>query len=171
MSASPWKSTPSSRADPTIPQPDRRGQLRHMSRGHTLVELTAVLALMVLAASAMAPAARRYRDRSAVVGAREAVAGLIAEARLVAMSSGGASVHLASEPWRAWSEASDSVLRVVALETELGVVVELSRGRTRTELHYDALGLGRVASESLGFRRGGAEAGLIVSSYGRVRRR
>ena len=38
------------------------------------------------------------------------------------------------------------------------------------EIRFDALGLGQVASETLRFRRGGAEAGLVLSSYGRVRR-
>lgn len=142
-----------------------------MFRGHTLVELTALLGLMAVAASALAPAARGYRDRSAVVGAREAVAGLVAEARVRAMTSGGASVHVAAGPWRAWAQLGDSVLRTVALEAELGVRVELSGGRTATELPYDGLGLGRIASETLAFRRGEAETALVISGYGRVRRR
>lgn len=142
-----------------------------MSRGHTLFELTAVLGLVAVTASALAPAARRYRDRSAVVAAREAVAGLVAGARVRAMSTGGAAVHFASDPWRAWTAVGDSVVARVALEAELGVVVELSGGRSATELPYDALGLGRVASESVVFRKGAAETALVISGYGRVRRR
>ena len=142
-----------------------------MRRGHTLFELCAVLALAAIAASALFPAVRNLLDRMAVVAAREAVAGLLAEARVVAMTRGGASVHLASGPWRAWAEAGDSAFGMLDLEEDLSVSVELSRDRASTELRYDALGLGQVASETLGFRRGDAGSALIVSAYGRVRRR
>lgn len=141
-----------------------------MRRGHTLLELSAVLALAATAAAALAPAARSYGDRAAVVGAREAVAGLVARARTAAVVHGGASVHLAETPWRAWLRVGDSVSAVVHLEEELGVEVRLSRGRTSTELPYDALGLGRVASETVRFVRGGARTALVVSGYGRLRR-
>ena len=141
-----------------------------MRRGYTLLELMAVLALFALVGASLAPAARRYRDRVAVLGARESVAGLIAEARVAALARGGAVVHVASEPWRAWSEGGQDTLRLTPLEEEWGVSVGLARGRHETRLVYDGLGLGRVASETLRFRRGEAEVGLVVSGYGRVRR-
>jgi hypothetical protein len=46
----------------------------------------------------------------------------------------------------------------------------LSRDRPEAVLRYDALGLGRVASQTLLFTRGRAEARLTVSAYGRIRR-
>jgi type II secretory pathway pseudopilin PulG len=142
-----------------------------MRRGHTLFELCAALLLVALAASAVLPAGRALLDRVAVVAAREAVAGLVAEARVAALSYGGASVHLTAGPWRAWAQVGDSAFGLVQLEEELAVTVELSRGRAATELRYDALGLGQVASETLRFRRGVAASSLVVSGYGRVRRR
>lgn len=141
-----------------------------MRTGHTLLELTAVLVLAALAASVAVPAGVGLRDRMAVVAAREAVAGLVAEARVSALAHGGATVHVASEPWRAWIQVGDSAAPAEALEREWGVRVRLSRDRASTALAYDALGLGRVASETLRFRRGSAEAALVVSGYGRVRR-
>lgn len=141
-----------------------------MTRGHTLFELCAALLLASLALSAVVPLGRGIRDRMAVLAAREAVAGLVAEARSAALGSGAAAVHLASDPWRAWVQAGDSVYPAVGLEAEWGVAVDLSRGRTAATLAYDAMGLGRVASETLRFRRGGRTAALVVSGYGRVRR-
>jgi hypothetical protein len=79
-------------------------------------------------------------------------------------------VHVRAGPWQAWGEAGDSAFGWVALQEELSVTVELSRGRSATELRYDALGLGQVASETLRFRRGDAASALVVSGYGRVRR-
>jgi len=113
-------------------------------RGYTLIELVVVLALAAFATTSLAPAARRYRDRAATI---------------------------AAAPWRVWSEVGDSLIEVVGLESDLGVTVELSGGRMRSEIVYNALGLGRVASETLVFRRGDSAATLVVSSLGRVRRR
>jgi hypothetical protein len=141
-----------------------------MRRGHTLFELCAVLLLAAMAGSVLLPAGRRLRDGLSVVAAREAVAGLVAETRMAALAHGGATVHLQAGPWRAWAQVEDSVLRLVPLEAGFAVSVELSRGRTATDLRYDGLGLGQVASETLRFRRGDAVRALVISGYGRVRR-
>lgn len=139
-------------------------------RGHTLLELAAVLLLLGLACGAVMPTGRRLRDKAAVIAARESVAGLLAEARAAAVAHGGADVLVASGPWRAWYATGDSVRRTLSIESELGVSVVLARGRASTEVHYDALGLGRVASETLVFTRGDQQSGLVLSAYGRVRR-
>jgi hypothetical protein len=141
-----------------------------MRRGHTLFELCAALLIAALAASVFLPPARALLDRMGVVAAREAVAGLVAEARLAAVAHGGASVHVQAGPWRAWAQVGDSAFGRVGLEEDLAVTVELSRGRAATELRFDALGLGQVASETIRFRRGVAASALVVSGYGRVRR-
>lgn len=140
-------------------------------RGHTLVELLFVLLLAGVTVSSMAPAARRQRDRAAVVGAREAVVGLLAEARLAAIESGGASVRVTVSPPSAEALVSGVPLRRAALGDDFGVDVALSGGGTEAVLTYDGLGLGRVASQTLTFRRGREAAELVVSAYGRVRRR
>ena len=141
-----------------------------MERGHTLIELTVALLLAAGLMGSLVPAARSYRHRFAVVSARESLAGLFAEARMVAPAVGGATVHLTSEPGRAWVAVDDSVGASVALEEEFGVRVQLGFSRTTAQLSYDALGLGRVASLTVRLRRGDAQAGLTVSSFGRVRR-
>lgn len=141
-----------------------------MRTGHTLVELCAVMLLASLALSVALPVGRRLGDAFAVMAAREALAGLIVEARAAAPGHGGGSVHIRSDPWRAWAQGGPVPLRAVALSVDLGVSVGLSRGRTSLDLRFDALGLGQVASETIVFQRGGSRRSLVVSGYGRVRR-
>jgi type II secretory pathway pseudopilin PulG len=140
-------------------------------RGHTLIELLFVLTLFGVTTTSLAPTVRRYRDRSAVVAAREALVGLLAETRLAAREMGKASLHLASSPATARSAVGDSTIRAVPLTMDFGVSVTLSGGRPEAELRFGALGLGRLAGQTIDIRRGEASAQLIVSSYGRVRRR
>lgn len=140
-------------------------------RGHTLIELAFVLFIVGVATASATPPALRLADRTAVVAAREAVVALIVEARLAAVESGGARVRIEGSPWQATALAQGATLRSVALQEEYGVSLELGNGRTDVDLAYDALGLGRVASQTVVFRRGDASAELIVSSYGRLRRR
>jgi prepilin-type N-terminal cleavage/methylation domain-containing protein len=141
-----------------------------MRRGYTLLELSAVLALMAAVASIVLAAGEGVRDRWAVEAAREEVAGLIAEARTAALVWGGATVHLSATGAEAWYEAGGTKWRLVALAEEVALDLVLPRGRTEAVLRFDALGLGQVASQTVRFRRGEAEATLVVSAYGRVRR-
>ncbi len=140
-------------------------------RGHTLVELTFVLLLVGVAAASVAPTARQLLERAAVVAAREALVGLLAQARLAAIETGGASVWIDSGSGLAEAIARGATLRRVVLTTDFGVTLQVSGAWPRVELRYDALGLGRMTSITIVLRRGGAAAELIVSSYGRVRRR
>jgi type II secretory pathway pseudopilin PulG len=138
--------------------------------GYTILELLTALVLMGLSLSVLLPAARRQVDRMAVLGAREEVAGLFHRARSEAVARGGARVFLVAEPARAELLAGDEVLVLAHLKDEYGVTLTLSSGRPEAELTFDALGLGRVASQTLRFSRGRAEVRLVVSSLGRVAR-
>jgi len=135
------------------------------------VELCATLLILAVGVSFVAPRARHLQDRMAVVAAREAVAGLVAQARAEALARGSAVVVVETSPGSASLEAAGLPVRRIPVQADLGVEVALSRGRSAAELRYNALGLGQVASETVSFRRGGAEAALVVSGYGRVRRR
>jgi len=140
-------------------------------RGHTLVELLFVMTLLGATTASLAPTARRYRDRASAVAAREALVGLLAETRLAAMEIGEASLRIGADPWTARATVGDSTMRAVDFDAEYGVALTLSGAGTTVELEFDALGLGRLAGQTIGFRRGEASAQLVVSSYGRVRRR
>lgn len=142
-----------------------------MRRGYTLIELSLVLVLTGVTCLALLSTAHQLRDRMAVVAAREAVAGLFARARVDALLTGGSVVHVRCVPSRAWVEGAAGAFASVELEKELSVTVTLGRGKTSADILYDALGIGRVASETMTFHRGRQHAKLIVSGYGRVRRR
>jgi prepilin-type N-terminal cleavage/methylation domain-containing protein len=140
------------------------------TRGFTVVELVVVLLLLGVTTASVAPAARRQRDRALVLGAREAVVGLIAEARTAAMESGAASVRIVAVPARAEVVSQARILRTAAIASDFGVSIAIG-GSSQVELMYDALGLGRVASQTIAFTRGREATELVVSGYGRVRRR
>lgn len=140
-----------------------------MRNGTTLAELAAALALLATLAALALPAAARWSHWSALNGAREATVGLLAGARRYAVADGGASVTFRTAPWRARLEAGGVARAEVALEEAWGV--SLDPDAAGATLVWDALGLGRFASRTLRFRRAGLSAELVVSSYGRVRRR
>lgn len=143
-----------------------------MDRGLTIVELLLFLALLSLGTASLLPVVRHQRDRLAVAGAREAVAGAIARGRSDARARGGATVVIRVSPPGArveWEEGGAAVLE--ADLRPFGVEVDLGKGVTEARLRYDALGVGRVASRTVVFRRGRAEGALVVASYGRVSRR
>ena len=139
-------------------------------RGHTLIELLFVLLLFGVTTTSLAPYARRQRDRALVIGAREAVVGLFAQARTAAMESGGARVRIVVDPARAEVVSGAGILRSAEIAEDYGVGVSVG-GSAYVEVTYDVLGLGRVASQTIGFTRGSETTELIVSGYGRVRRR
>lgn len=143
-----------------------------MDRGLTFVELLLFLVLLSLGVASFLPALRHQRDRLAVAGAREAVAGVIARGRAEARARGGAAVVLRAAPPGARVEGKHGEVAVLGSDlVSFGVELDLGGEAGEVRLYYDALGVGRVASRTVLFRRGRAEAALVVASYGRVRRR
>lgn len=140
-------------------------------RGFTLVELLVALALGALLLAVLFPRMDRLRDGLAVRGAREEVVGLLARARLQALLGEGAEVVALEGPSRIVVRAPRSVATRLDLEREYGVELVIPGPTDRATLRFDALGIGRMASRTLSFRRRDAEVFLSVSSYGRVRRR
>ncbi|MDX1494330.1 MAG: prepilin-type N-terminal cleavage/methylation domain-containing protein [Longimicrobiales bacterium] len=144
--------------------------VRAKNRGFTLVELVVILALLAVGASAVAPTARRLADRSAVVAAREEIVRALARGRAEAVASGGSVVTVHAQPPRIRVLTSGWTMREVPLQYP-GLRVRLTGGRDSITFRYDRLGVGRFASGSVRLDRGEARAGLVVSSYGRIRRR
>jgi prepilin-type N-terminal cleavage/methylation domain-containing protein len=142
-----------------------------MRSGFTLLEVVATLLLLGMAMSMLLPAARRVRDRSAVVGAREAIVGMVSRTRAHALAGGGATLTLTSGSAEARIQSGDTILERIYVGRGFGVNVELSRGRDSASVSFDALGIGRVASQTVRLRRGDNEAALVISAYGRVTRR
>lgn len=137
-------------------------------RGYTLVEAVAVLALIGVGASTLLPTARRWRDLTAVTGAREQLVATLVEARSLASVAGGAVVWLHTSPARAEVVAEGSPVRVDLLPTDVALFLG---GRDSVALPFDALGIGRLTSRTVTLSRGSASTSVVISSYGRVRRR
>ena len=143
-----------------------------MTRGTTLIELAASLALLGVLTGLLSPTVTDFRDRASVLEARERFAALVVDARRVARDRGGSTLVVQSEPGGASLIAGTDTVRVVVWPTSRGdpeVLIGGSRGRI--ELAFDRAGLGRFANVTMDFRKGRASSQLVVSSYGRVRRR
>lgn len=138
--------------------------------GFTLIEMLIVLSVLGVLLVLTLPPVARWRDAAAVHAARDELAAALAWTRVAAASRSGATLVLDPETGRFWTVAAAGA---AAPPTDLG-----SRYRVRLDVgssgpvlfHYDALGIGRLTSRTVHIRRRGAEAGLTVSAYGRVRR-
>ena len=144
-------------------------------RGFTLVETSTALLLASLGAAAVLPPALRFGDHLRLNAAREALAAVIAEGRGRAIETGSAEITVANSPWRVWVETPDSSYAPLAL-ADFGVAVSLGTGgnglpRSSRTLRFNSLGLGSVASQTITLSRGPVSKELVISSYGRVKRK
>lgn len=137
--------------------------------GYTLLEMTATLALLATASTAVVPAAGRFRDRMEVLAAREEIVAALHRARVEAVRAGAASLHLSADGEIRISVGDSTMLRSTVPQ-DGGVRLALGGGRDRTEIPFNGLGLGVFANETLELVAGSARTRLIISSYGRVRR-
>ena len=138
--------------------------------GFTLLELVIVLALVGLVVSVLTPLAASLGDRMAVQAARESVVGVFHRARLEAVSVGESRIVLTAAPARVELWSGGILRSAVGLGKDFGVHMELSGDGEGAEIRFGALGLGRVASQTIRFSRGAVQKTLVVSSYGRVAR-
>ena len=139
--------------------------------GHSLIEIVTVLVILAVLAPPVIGSAGRLRASFLLLRAQEEAARLFADARWVAVGSGGATVVLTADPPRgAVLAPGGGTVRTVDLGAG-GVSLRLSRGRARSRLRFGPLGLGMVSSQTLTFRLAGEERRLVVSSLGRVSRR
>lgn len=139
-------------------------------RGYTFLELTAALALVAIAWTALLTPIRAYSDRGAVLVAREALVGLLLDTRTAALEHGGASLHVDAASLRAWVVVGDSTTRGRRIGEPGRLRIALGRGRASTEIPFNGLGIGVFANETFEILAGSTRAGLVVSAYGRVRR-
>jgi Tfp pilus assembly protein FimT len=136
------------------------------------MELVVTLAVLAAALALATPRLAELGDRVAVRAVREQLVGLVAQTRAAGVARGGAALVLESEPPVARLVAGDSVLRVARLGSDdRSPELLLPSSRSSVTLPFDALGLGRFASGTIVVRQGTAEAAIVVSAYGRVRRR
>lgn len=138
----------------------------------TLIELTIVLIVLGVLVALAAPPIRRGLDRIAVLSARDALVAAVARTRVAAVAHGGARLVLDIPGAAARVEAAggDLVAPAIELGRRFDVTVTVDDGSSdRFELRFDGFGLGRSLGGTVRLRRARAEAGITVSSYGRVR--
>lgn len=139
-------------------------------RGTTLIELLFVLLLLGVLLALALPPLGRWRDAAATRSARDELAAGLAWTRLSAVSHGGSTLVVDAATGRFWTTTPGGPIRPpVSLRDRYDVRLDVG-AEDRVILTFDALGLGRTASRTIRVRRGRAEAGLIISGYGRFRR-
>jgi len=141
--------------------------------GTSLAELVLSLAILSCAAAFATPRLVGARDEYAVRAARDAAAALVDRARLLAQLRGSARLQIdpARSEIRVEAPIGSPVASPLRSATEWGAVISVAGSRPgMVSLDFDAHGLGRLANRTLRFRRGGREARLTLSTYGRVRR-
>jgi prepilin-type N-terminal cleavage/methylation domain-containing protein len=146
-------------------------RVRSDPRGFTLLELVVVLSLVALLIGLGAPIWRGTVDRWAVRSVRDRTLAALHRTRVEARAGGGARLEVDGARGRVQVWGPDSLLWEDRSPAEHGVDISLPGGAAATTLTFDALGLGVVASRTLVFRRGAAEARLVVSARGRGTRR
>lgn len=137
--------------------------------GYTLLEMTATLALLATASSAVVPAASRFRDRMEVLTAREEIVAAVYRTRTEAVRGGAASLHLSADGEIRIAVGDSTTFRSTA-PGDGGVRLTLGAGRDRAEIPFNGLGIGVFANETIELVAGSARVRLVISSYGRVRR-
>lgn len=137
-----------------------------------MLELVLVLSILGVLLGISYPALRRGLDGVAARGARDALGLGVARARVVALARGGAVLVVDLPGARFWVEAAagDTVGAPVDLAARYGVRLTIDgSGAERIALRFDGLGIGRVTNRTFHLRRGGVEARLTLSAYGRPR--
>lgn len=139
--------------------------------GYSILEIAVLLVVLGALAPPLFGSARRLRTSFYLERSREEAARLFAEARWAAVSHGGATVELATDPAHGIVIAAGGDTVVAASLDEGGVTLGLSRGRATARVRFGPMGVGMVSSQTLRFGLAGEERLLVLSSLGRVSRR
>jgi Tfp pilus assembly protein FimT len=142
-----------------------------MRNGTTLLELALALCILGILLGAAAAPLDRGLDALATRAARDELAAAMRTTRVTARARGGATLVLdpGAATFTLRTAAGDTLRGPVDLAARHGVSMAVSGAGRAVTVAYDGLGIGRMANRSVRLRRGGAEAGLTISAYGRVR--
>ena len=136
----------------------------------TLTETLLTLTIIGICGTLAVPRAQHGLNAMKVRAAREAAFGIAAQTRMIALARTGADFVVDTNAETASIvDASGATVAATNL-AQYDVDILATGSPARVTLHYDSHGIGRMAGQTLRFRRGYAEAGLTFSAYGRVRR-
>lgn len=137
----------------------------------SVIELVLVLSLLGIFCMIAFPRAQHGLDAMRVRSARESTFGVAMRARSLAIAHGGADLIIDTSERTASAVDKEGVTadRTSLAQYDVTILVDGS-SPSHVVLSYDELGIGRMASRTVRFRRGTTEAGLTFSSYGRIRR-
>ena len=132
--------------------------------------------MLLAVVAALAPTAVRstegLRTEFHLLRAQEDAARLLAEARWVAVGTGGAVVEVTVDPpGGVLMNPAGDTLRSAGLWRGRSIARTLAGSREQAALRFGPMALGLVASQTLTFSLAGAERKLVISSLGRVSRR
>ena len=155
------------RLDPTpAPRQSRR------VAAFTILEMVVALALAGVLVGISLPAGRGLLDRWAVGAERDRALAALHRVRVEARIRDGATLAVDGRTGVLTARAGDSILWSRGDGSRSGVRITRPDGAPVVDtLDFDAWGLGVVTSRTLVFRRGQAEARLVISSRGRGSRR
>jgi len=139
-----------------------------MERGYTLLEILAALAILAVGASMALAPLRRQLDGAAVEASIRLTQSQLARARGEARFRGEGGLVVDGEAGVLRLVGGDAVVLDSIRLSALHRVSVDTGSREPVSIRFDALGVGRVASRTLLFRRGRVEERLVISSYGRV---
>lgn len=135
----------------------------------TLLELLLVLALIGAVLSIAVPRFFHALDVLSVRAARDALLSAASRTRALAVARGGADL-VVDESARLELVAAGVLVEQLDLAARYDVQLDIqSSARTRVNLRYDALGVGRLAGLTIRLARGSAASGVTFSAYGRPR--
>ena len=136
--------------------------------GVTLPELLIALSLIGVLITLALPTVRDGLNALAARAARETAFVIFSRARVIALQNGGATVEVDTRRDVMMIRVADGTVQHVQHFSNTDLILE---GNDATAaLRYDAHGLGRMMSRTIWFRSSRAQAGLTVSSFGRVRK-
>ena len=138
--------------------------------GATLLEVIVVCTLIGVVTGTSLPFVRGGLDSLAVSAARDEVTAAGARTRALAVSRGGATLVIDPAGNQVWIEVRGTPYALPTdFRNEFGVAISVDGTDTVSEITFDALGIGRVASRTIRITRGNAEAKLTISAFGRLR--
>lgn len=140
--------------------------------GVALPDLIITLAILSILAVIAAPHLREASEAMAVRSARDAAAGELERARVLAIARGSARVIVDPATAELRVEAPPGTAAGSPLRLDVFSATVSVDGLTSgtASLDFNAIGIGQTANRTIRFHRGGQESRISLSLYGRVRR-